>query len=58
MTARTLVLTPWYFPHKVIAWQEAITLVYLDKVDVVANFDEGPDAKRHFSGARLGPPRP
>ena len=40
MTARTLVLTPWYFPHKVIGWQDAITLVYLDKVDVVANYDD------------------
>lgn len=40
MTARTLVLTPWYFPHKVIGWQEAITLVYLEKADVVASYDE------------------
>ncbi len=40
MTTRTLVLTPWYFPHKVICWQDAITLMYLGKVDVVVSYDE------------------
>ena len=38
--SRTLVLTPWYFPHKVVSWQDAITLVYLSKVDVVVAYDE------------------
>jgi len=40
MTARTLVLTPWYFPHKVVSWQDAITLLYLGKVDVIVNYDD------------------
>ena len=40
MTARTLVLTSWYFPHKIVCWQDAITLMYLGKVDVVASYDE------------------
>jgi 5-methylcytosine-specific restriction endonuclease McrA len=38
MNARTLVLTPWYFPHRVIRWEDAITLYYLGKVDVVVSY--------------------
>ncbi len=40
MTTRTLVLTPWYFPFSVVGWEDAITLVYLDKVDVIVEYDE------------------
>ncbi|MBK7578971.1 MAG: HNH endonuclease [Myxococcales bacterium] len=40
MHSRTLVLTHWYFPHKVIRWEDAITLVYLDKVDVVVSYTD------------------
>jgi 5-methylcytosine-specific restriction endonuclease McrA len=40
MNARTLVLTPWYFPHKVVRWEDAITLFYLGKVDVVVSYDD------------------
>lgn len=40
MTQRTLLLTPWYFPHKVLRWQDAITMVFLGKADVVAEYDE------------------
>lgn len=40
MTAQTLLLTPWMSPHKVISWQEAIVLVFLDKVDVLEAYDE------------------
>jgi 5-methylcytosine-specific restriction endonuclease McrA len=40
MSSRTLVLTPWYFPYKIVGWQDAITLVYLKKVDVVVQYDE------------------
>ncbi len=36
----TLLLTAWYFPHKVIRWQDAITLLYLDKADAVVEYDE------------------
>lgn len=40
MTARTLVLTPWYVPHTIVCWQDAITLLYLKKVDPVVDYDE------------------
>lgn len=40
MSTRTLVLTSWYFPHKIIGWQDAITLMYLQKVDVIVSYDE------------------
>jgi 5-methylcytosine-specific restriction endonuclease McrA len=40
MHTRTLVLTPWYFPHKVVRWEDAITLVYLGKAGVVVAYDE------------------
>lgn len=40
MSARTLLLTPWYSPHKVISWETAICLLYLDKVEVVEEYDE------------------
>jgi len=40
MKTRTLVLTPWYFPHKIIRWEDAITLLYLQKVDVVVAYDD------------------
>jgi 5-methylcytosine-specific restriction endonuclease McrA len=40
MSSRTLVLTPWYFPYRIVGWQDAITLVYLNKVDVVVCYEE------------------
>ncbi len=40
MLIRTLLLTPWMAPHKIISWQRAITLVYLGKVEVVEEYDE------------------
>lgn len=40
MEARTLVLTPWYLPYRVVSWQDAITMVYLKKVDLVVAYDE------------------
>lgn len=40
MTPRTLVLTPWFSPHNVTTWQEAICLVYLGKAEVVEAYDE------------------
>jgi 5-methylcytosine-specific restriction endonuclease McrA len=40
MSSRTLVLTPWYFPYRIVGWQDAITLVYLNKVDVVVCYAE------------------
>ena len=40
MQHRTLLLTPWYFPHKVLRWQDAITMLFLDKADVLVEYDE------------------
>lgn len=39
MDHRTLLLTAWYLPQKVVRWQDAITMVFLDKVDVIAEYD-------------------
>lgn len=36
----TLLLTPWMSPHRVLAWEDAIVLVYLDKVDVLETYPE------------------
>ena len=38
MNRRTLLLTSWFFPHKVIRWEHAITLVYLHKADRVVDY--------------------
>src|ERR1700733_9138337 len=40
MIAETLLLTPWMMPHKVISWQTAVTMSFLGKVEVVAEYDE------------------
>ena len=40
MNRRTLLLTSWYFPHKVIRWEHAITLLYLGKADSVVDYGE------------------
>lgn len=40
MEKRTLVLTPWYLPYRVVSWQEAVTMMYLDKVDLVVPYKE------------------
>src|SRR5262245_51511467 len=37
---RVLVLSPSYVPHKVIAWERAIVMIFTDKVDVVDSYDE------------------
>lgn len=38
MTELTLMLTPWYLPHKVLRWQDAVTLIYLEKVDIIVEY--------------------
>ena len=38
--SHTLVLTPWMAPHRIVNWQDAITLVVTDKVDVLEEYDE------------------
>jgi len=40
MLIRTLLLTPWMAPHKIISWQRAVTLLYLGKVEVVEEYDD------------------
>src|SRR4051812_15668156 len=40
MNAQTLVLTPWYTPHKIISWQTAVVMSFLDKVEIVEEYDE------------------
>lgn len=40
VNARTLVLTPWYLPYRVVGWQDAITMMYLEKVDLVVPYTE------------------
>lgn len=39
MSSRTLVLTPWYLPYRIVTWQDAITLMCLRKVDLVVAYD-------------------
>lgn len=39
MTTNCLVLTPWMQPHQSIIWQEAVTLVYLDKAEVLEEYE-------------------
>ncbi len=40
MDKRTLLLTSWFFPHKVIRWQDAVTMLYLDKADGIVDYGE------------------
>ena len=40
MEKRTLVLTPWYLPYRVVSWQDAVTMMYLEKVDLVVAYGE------------------
>ena len=40
MSKRVLLLTPWYFPTRVLHWQDAVKMVYEETVDVVAEYDE------------------
>jgi 5-methylcytosine-specific restriction endonuclease McrA len=36
---RTLLLTPWMAPHKIISWERAVVLLTLDKIDVLEEYD-------------------
>lgn len=36
----TLILTPWMTPLMIVPWQAAVTLMFLDKVDVLESYDE------------------
>jgi 5-methylcytosine-specific restriction endonuclease McrA len=37
---RTLLLTPWMAPHRVVSWERSVVLVVLGKVDVLEEYDE------------------
>jgi 5-methylcytosine-specific restriction endonuclease McrA len=37
---RTLLLNPWYIPHKILRWQDAVTLIFRGIVDVIVEYDE------------------
>ena len=37
---QTLMLTPWMQPHKIISWQRAVVLAYVQKVEVIESWDE------------------
>jgi 5-methylcytosine-specific restriction endonuclease McrA len=39
MRLQTLVLAPWMAPHRLSKWEEAITLVYCDKADVLETYE-------------------
>jgi 5-methylcytosine-specific restriction endonuclease McrA len=39
-TIQTLLLTPWFVPHKIISWQTAITLSFLGKVEVLETYED------------------
>jgi 5-methylcytosine-specific restriction endonuclease McrA len=40
METRTLLLNSWAMPHAILTWDEAICLVYQDKVSVLEEYDE------------------
>jgi 5-methylcytosine-specific restriction endonuclease McrA len=40
MHTRTLLLTPWYFPIKVLRWQDAVKMKYEETVDVVVEYED------------------
>lgn len=40
MEARTLLLTAWYFPIKILRWEDAVKMIYEQLVDTVAEYDE------------------
>ncbi|MGH7440794.1 MAG: HNH endonuclease, partial [Polyangiaceae bacterium] len=37
---RTLLLTPWMAPHKIITWERAVVLLVLEKIDVLEEYDD------------------
>jgi 5-methylcytosine-specific restriction endonuclease McrA len=40
MSTRTLLLTPWMAPYRVITWERAVVLWYLRKVEVLEEYPE------------------
>lgn len=40
MERKTLLLAPWYFPIRVIRWQDAVKMIYEGSVDVIIEYGE------------------
>jgi 5-methylcytosine-specific restriction endonuclease McrA len=40
MASRVLLLSPWFFPLKIIRWQDAIKMKYEGTIDVIVEYDE------------------
>jgi hypothetical protein len=40
MHTKTLLLAPWYFPIKILRWQDAVKMKYEEIVDVVVEYDD------------------
>ncbi len=40
MSTRVLLLTPWYFPIKVLRWEDAIKMKYEGTIDIIVEYDE------------------
>jgi 5-methylcytosine-specific restriction endonuclease McrA len=37
---RTLLLSSWYFPLKILRWEDAVVALYMGKADVVAEYED------------------
>lgn len=37
---KTLLLTPWFFPSKILHWEDAVKMIYEGVVEVVAEYDD------------------
>lgn len=40
MSSRTLLLTPWFFPIKILRWQDAVKMKYEGTIDVIVEYSE------------------
>lgn len=40
MQRKTLLLTAWFFPHKILRWEDAVKMIYEQTADVVVEYDE------------------
>jgi len=40
MYTKTLLLTPWFFPIKILRWEDAVKMKYEGTIEVVAEYDE------------------
>lgn len=39
MQHRTLLLSPWYVPHRILRWQDAVTMIFVGKADVLVEYE-------------------